>query len=221
MTHFLIYKITNNLNGKIYIGQHQTEDLDDGYMGSGIAIKSAVKKHGVENFAKEILFYCTDFDTMNNMEKIIVNNEFVSRKDTYNMKTGGLGGNHSEETKRKISEAKKGRVFSEETRRKLSEIRKRNPIRGMLGKHQSEETKRHISESLKGKHWKLSEETRQRMSEAKKRMSDETKRKMSEAHKGKRHPCSEETKQKISKTKKVITILKKLERRCQNHIENI
>ena len=90
--HYIIYKITNRVNGKIYVGMHQTKDLNDGYMGSGIAIGKAIKKYGLDNFKKEILCECSSFEEMNKKEAEIVNSEFVAREDTYNLSTGGTYG---------------------------------------------------------------------------------------------------------------------------------
>jgi hypothetical protein len=89
---YTIYKITNKIDGKIYIGKHQTKDLDDGYMGSGKILRRAQDKHGLENFVKEILYVYDTEDKMNAKEKELVTEEFCLREDTYNLCVGGLGG---------------------------------------------------------------------------------------------------------------------------------
>lgn len=90
--YYLIYKITNNVNNKIYIGKHQTENKDDDYMGSGKIIKRAIEKYGIDKFTKEILYECNSLEEMNEKEAEIVDEEFVARLDTYNIKLGGQGG---------------------------------------------------------------------------------------------------------------------------------
>ena len=85
---YTIYKITNTVNGKFYIGKHQTENLDDGYMGSGKLVKRAIKKYGKDKFKKEILFLCESGQEMDQKEKELV--EVGSH--TYNLCEGGKGG---------------------------------------------------------------------------------------------------------------------------------
>lgn len=87
---YTVYKITNLKNDKIYIGTHQTNNLDDGYMGSGTVICNAVNKHGKENFKKEILHFLDSKEEMYLKEKEIVNEEFLLREDTYNLRLGGM-----------------------------------------------------------------------------------------------------------------------------------
>lgn len=89
--YYLIYQITNKLNGMIYIGKHKTSNIDDDYMGSGVRIVRAIKKYGIENFEKTILFECSSEEEMNAKEAEIVNREFVSRDDVYNISLGGSG----------------------------------------------------------------------------------------------------------------------------------
>ena len=108
---YTLYRITNKLNGKVYIGCHKTDNIDDGYMGSGRIIKQALKRYGKENFDKEILHICDSAEQMFDMESAIVNEEFVAREDTYNLRTGGAGSPVTylrEEHKRKISESMMG-----------------------------------------------------------------------------------------------------------------
>ena len=87
-----MYDVKNNINGKIYVGVHQTQDLDDGYMGSGKIINASIKKNGIENFTKTILEHFTSAEEMYAREKEVVNEEFLERDDTYNLRRGGLGG---------------------------------------------------------------------------------------------------------------------------------
>lgn len=95
-THFLIYKITNNVNGKYYIGQHKTEDPYDDYMGSGNLIKAAIHKYSLSCFTKEILFDFDNFEDMNNKEKQLVTLSTCYPNDpmSYNLAEGGHGGNN-------------------------------------------------------------------------------------------------------------------------------
>lgn len=89
---YIIYKITNKLNGKIYIGKHQTEDINDAYMGSGKHLKRAINKYGLENFIKEILFQFDNEADMNAKEAKLVTEEFVKEDTNYNLCPGGHGG---------------------------------------------------------------------------------------------------------------------------------
>lgn len=89
---YTIYKITNTIDGKIYIGKHQTTDLDDGYMGSGKILQRAQMKYGLDKFVKEILHIFNTEEEMNTKEKELVTEEFCLREDTYNLCVGGQGG---------------------------------------------------------------------------------------------------------------------------------
>lgn len=88
---YLIYKITNKKNGKIYVGAHATNDINDSYMGSGVNVVKAIKKHGIENFDKEILHVFITSEEMYQKEAEIVDEAFVMRTDTYNVALGGRG----------------------------------------------------------------------------------------------------------------------------------
>ena len=162
------------LNGKIYIGKHQTLNPNDNYYGSGVALKNSIKIHGKENFKKEVLFVFESEQEMNLKEKELITEEFVARSDTYNMGVGGEGGahfkgkKHSAETivritktlndpeiKKKYSKALKGKIPWNKGHRKnpkpfvkvLSERKKR------IRKPLSEETKKKLSDQKK-EYWK-------------------------------------------------------------------
>ncbi|CAL9993273.1 homing endonuclease [Vibrio phage D480] len=109
----IVYQITNLINNKIYVGKHSTENIHDEYMGSGKLLLRAIKKYGKENFTKDILFVSLDEKDAYKAEHEIVNEDFVLREDTYNLKVGGLGGSSG------IESPCKGRQLSEDTKLKM------------------------------------------------------------------------------------------------------
>lgn len=88
---YIIYQTTNLINGKKYIGKHRTNNLEDGYLGSGSLLMKAIQKYGKENFERKILYFCSSEKEMNQKESEIVNEEFLKRKDIYNLSLGGRG----------------------------------------------------------------------------------------------------------------------------------
>lgn len=90
MKNFLIYKTTNKINGMYYIGCHVTKNINDNYLGSGHALKKAIKELGKENFIKEILFNFNNKIDMIRKEKEIVNDDFIKDKNNYNISLGGV-----------------------------------------------------------------------------------------------------------------------------------
>lgn len=210
---YFIYVTENLINGKLYIGQHTCnydKQFTDGYLGSGRALKNAVKKYGAENFSRIILEYAESPEELNELEAKYVDEEVMSDVSRfYNLKTGGKQNTvFSEETRKKISISNTGKHPSEETREKLrighlgqkiSEENLKKLIACRKGIPLSEEHKRKISESNKGK--KRSSEFCQKLSERMKgkQLTEEQKQKISLAMKGKQ--CSEETRKKMSDAK--------------------
>lgn len=86
-----LYKITNLINGKYYIGIHKG-DLNDDYMGSGRGIVQAIKKYGKSNFTKEVLQVFDTADQAWSAEQRIVTEALVKDPNCYNMRLGGRGG---------------------------------------------------------------------------------------------------------------------------------
>lgn len=161
--HYYLYRITNKVNNKIYVGVHKTRNLDDGYMGSGKIIKAAILKHGAENFQKEILETFDDAASMYEREKQVVDKEFLAREDTYNLRRGGHGGfdylnsvenpTHSVEHMTRMSRIMSSkypkspffnRKHSDESKVLISKRRKENPTAGFAGKEHSIESKKKI-----------------------------------------------------------------------------
>jgi group I intron endonuclease len=181
----IIYKTTNLINGKFYVGQDSNNNPK--YFGSGTALKLAFKKYGKENFSKEVLEVCSTQEQLNEREKYWIK-ETKAIELGYNLTEGGFGvSNMSDEIKQKISKSKKGKKLSEEARKNMSKASK--------GRKHTEETKRKLSEINKGK--KLSEEHRKKLSESHKgaKFTEEHKRKLSDRSKGRK--LSEEHKRRL------------------------
>ena len=145
-----IYKTINKINNKIYIGKDSKDKLD--YYGSGLILKRAIKKYGMENFEKEILQECTSQEELNEAEKYWIKKENSLIPNGYNIAFGGAGGDTISKNPNKfligknISEGKKRSNYfhSEKTKKQISKKH--------LGKKLPEETKIAISKTLKEKY---------------------------------------------------------------------
>ena len=86
--HYL-YKTTNLINGKFYIGMHSTDDLNDGYLGSGTYLWYSIKKHGKENFKIKIIEFFKTRKELSEREKELVNEDLLNESLCMNLKPGG------------------------------------------------------------------------------------------------------------------------------------
>ena len=160
MYHF-IYKTTNSVNGKYYKGKHSTENLDDGYIGSGLLLSRAIAKYGIENFSREIVDYAESPEALNVMERVFITESDISSDNCYNIAAGGQGGNivmyngHPlyESVCKKISDAaisRRGRQSLLATEQHANAKRTGKPT-CMMGKEQGEYQRMAVSAALKGR----------------------------------------------------------------------
>jgi type I site-specific restriction-modification system R (restriction) subunit len=87
---YILYKTTNLINGKIYVGV--SNGNNSLYKGSGTALIKAIKKYGNQNFKREILETFDNEYAAYSREAEVVNSEFIANPNTYNIKVGGKGG---------------------------------------------------------------------------------------------------------------------------------
>jgi len=195
--HYL-YKTTNLINDKFYVGMHSTDDLNDGYLGSGKHLRNSINYYGKQNFKFEILEFFNSREILIEEEEKLVDRDFIKDPLCMNLRIGGhgafpfhtfnLGSKRTEETKIKmgewirtdeykikISEANLGKIRTDEHKEKYHNCK--------IGKKHSEASKLNMSEVMKGKN-------------KGKKHSEASKLNMSEAHKGKK--LSDEHKNKIS-----------------------
>jgi hypothetical protein len=156
--HYYIYKTTNLINGKYYFGMHCTDNLNDGYIGSGTQLKRSIIKHGKENFKTEILEFLPTKEELIKREKEIINEEILNDPNSMNLQPGGGGGLTTDEHKRNFFRAgglatlhllKKYRENHFNKMKSDIEYRKKyiDKIKGnrsWLGKNHKEETKNKI-----------------------------------------------------------------------------
>ena len=88
-----VYRTTNTVTGKFYVGVHLGE-LDDNYLGSGEYLKKSIAKHGRDSFERTIIQICETMDEAYALEKSIVTPALISSGEVYNLNTGGHGGWH-------------------------------------------------------------------------------------------------------------------------------
>lgn len=171
---YIIYEVRNKVNGKTYIGKHQTNDIYDDYLGSGVYLKNAINKYGRDCFEKVILYVFDNKKEMDDKEAEIVNENFIKNKDIYNLKLGGEGGwdhmndKSSNHIQRCIDAGKKGyqttlKKFGKE---KWSEICRENLLKWQKSDDPEVKKKRseNSSKSFKGK--KHTNETKSKIGKA-------------------------------------------------------
>lgn len=175
-----VYKTTNLITGRYYIGKHSTYYFEDGYLGSGKRLRYEIDKYGRENFKKEILEFCDSKESVAELERRIVGEEQLKDPLCINLKIGGEGGGPpggfwNEEHRQKFleSNSRGGRTaglfrghakklesdpeYKKKYGKSISDSIKSRIENGtfvppFLGRHHSEEAKKKIRESSVGKH---------------------------------------------------------------------
>ena len=153
--HGFIYITTNLVNGKRYVGKRQFTQGWKRYLGSGKIFQKALKKYKRENFKRDIICICYSPEELNKSEyDISVFFDVVKSNSWYNVVLGGGGmsGYHlTDEAKKKVGDANRGRNPSEESRKRMSESH-RGEKNYWYGKNLPEDVRRKISNARKGKY---------------------------------------------------------------------
>jgi len=189
----IIYKITNKLNNKVYIGQ-TIRDLEQRFIehtfpSSGCkAIRDAIKKYGEENFSIEELAKASSQDELDKLERFFIESRNTLSPNGYNLKEGGNGHFFAPETIEKMRQAKLGAIVPEEVRAKMSSSHKQrfktDPQLAIARSEQSkamwedEDFRTNISEKRK-EYWADPEHRQAASERAKANTTDELKKQIS------------------------------------------
>lgn len=156
---YYTYKIVNTVNDKIYFGvtnnpkrrwqNHKSRSKTNKY---NSALYNAMQLYGLENFSMIIIQEYETKDEAYNQEVILIEEGNTISPNGYNIDAGGRGGStfRSEETREKLRQLQTGKTHTEESKQKMSESR-RGENNHMYGNTHTEEARRKISETHKGK----------------------------------------------------------------------
>jgi hypothetical protein len=167
--YYIVYKTTNTINGKFYVGKHKCKDISkDKYLGSGRTLKKAIKKYGREAFVREILgFFDTESEALD-FEENIVTEELIKEEICYNETIGGRGSfYHINKDENKINPMHNPKVVDKikehyklngVTEKQLSPSKQniKQAIKSNIGRKRPDHAKK-ISVTTK-KHWETNKE---------------------------------------------------------------
>ena len=203
--HYL-YKTTNTINGKFYVGIHSTDDLEDGYLGSGTYLWYSIRKYGKENFITEKLKFFGDRKSLIEAEEKFIDDTFIKNSLCMNLQKGGCQAREIDDTTRtRMSESAKNKIFTDKHKANISAGLKKAHFETPV----SAETKTKIGAKHKGKI--LSDETKAKIAEGSRGNtshkgflhSEESKQKMAEASRGKSASAETRLKMSINATSRV------------------
>lgn len=155
---YTIYKTINTVNGRYYIGAHKTDDPNDSYLGSGLAVKRAVKYYGKDKFIKETLFIFDTEEEMYRKEKELIENHIGDPK-CYNLMEGGIGGfqhinnnrhlyvnpmKDPEVVKKNVESRKKG-YFTDSDRMQIHKVKRIENLQKAVQKNTGQKRPNHSS----------------------------------------------------------------------------
>jgi hypothetical protein len=128
-----IYKTTCLITKRYYFGIHSTSNTDDGYLGSGKILRTSIRKYGKDNHIKEILEFFSNREDCEKNETLLIN-ENIGDKFCINLTSGGKGFkmNHTEETKKKISNTLSNKTYVEIHGENNAEFEKEKRKKGAL-----------------------------------------------------------------------------------------